>query len=128
MLSLRILFRSSAIRPTCLHSVTTTTFRSPIVTLQAACLSATPTRQITTNFNKSDVFQRHLVLSRHYSNPSPPKPPKKRGRLIVKLLKEYGPVFFVFHTCTSIVTFAMFYLLVSRFVFLEASLWLLLLL
>lgn len=53
-------------------------------------------------------------MSRHYSNPSPPKPPKKRGRLIVKLLKEYGPVFFVFHTCTSIVTFAMFYLLVSR--------------
>jgi len=58
--------------------------------------------------------QRNLVLSRHFSDTSPSKPLKKRGRLIVKTLKEYGPVFFIFHTCTSIVTLAVFYILVSR--------------
>lgn len=30
------------------------------------------------------------------------------------MLKEYGPVFLVFHTCTSILTIGIFYILVSR--------------
>ena len=117
MLSLRILCRNSVFRSTCLFPQPT--LQSRVKDTNSTCLSKCfSTRAIVpsvTSGFKSGGFQGSLILKRQYSD-NPPVRPRKRYSLVVKTLKEYGPVFLIFHTCTSVLTIAVFYILVSRYV------------
>ena len=96
---------------------------APRVTYQPSVTwtQAPQLRCISTNcrYSKSRTF---LPLSNSKSRTCVPlrtlsdevAPIKKKKSLIGKMLKEYGPVFFVFHACTSFLTIGIFYILVSR--------------
>ena len=121
MISLRFLCRSSVIRSTCHLSATRRTLPFTPLCLQSfnpsatsRYISTTTSRSILTNCCSLNELQGHQI--RLQSTVPESKPPKKRFRLIVKTLKEYGPVFVIFHTCTSILTVVVFYILVSRLV------------
>ena len=121
MISLRLLCRSSFIRSTCHLSATRRTLPLTPLCLQSfnpsatsRYISTTTSRSILTNCCSLNELQGHPI--RLHSTVPESKPPKKRFRLIVKTLKEYGPVFVIFHTCTSILTVVVFYILVSRLV------------
>jgi len=116
MNSLGLLYRSAAILsasktayPCGIQHLRSTSLNRP-----SRCILTSATPPILKKVHQSSEIPRSLVIRRHFTDAHQPQPPKKKFRLVYKSLKEYGPVFLIFHTCTSIITVTVFYILVSR--------------
>lgn len=115
MFPFRTLCRNPVFRPSCLFSQTALKCgeRNANFSCLSRCSLARDSPTAATEKLKFNDYPRNLILKRQYSD-TPPVRPRKRFSLVVKTLKEYGPVFLIFHTCTSILTVTVFYILVSR--------------